>query len=197
MNSIDKLTEHFKQFPGVGPRQAKRFVYYLLRKNAGFSQELVTLIPQLKQEIGICSQCFRYMEKGSNSSCKVCSNHNREQQKLMIVTQDVDIDAVERSDSYNGLYFVLGGMVPILDKEPSKFVRITELKTRLDVDSQISEIILALPANPEGDSTSEFLKKELKEKDITISILGRGLSTGTELEYSDPETIKSALENRA
>lgn len=198
MNEIDKLAEYFKEFPGVGPRQAKRFVYFLLRKNQSFGEEIARLIPEIRKNISICKDCFRYFPKNNLDNCKICSDQNRDKNQLLVVSRDVDFEAIEKSDSYNGRYFILGGTIPILEKEPQKFIRLNELKnliTRKKSDG-LEEIILALNANPDGDSTADFLKKELEQFGLKISTLGRGLSTGTELEYSDKNTILNALNNR-
>jgi recombination protein RecR len=117
----------------------------------------------------------------------------------MIVSRDIDFEAIEKSKFYNGYYFILGGTIPILDKEPEKKVRLNELFNKLN-NSSFGEIILSLNANAEGEHTADFINDYLKNKfpdrNLTISVLGRGLSTGTELEYSDADTIKNALKNR-
>lgn len=197
MNKIDELTELFKEFPGIGPRQAKRFVYHLLRKNDFYVNKLVELIPELRKQTKTCNKCFRYFSSNSDT-CDICSNKNRDPKVLMIVSRDNDLENIERTDTYNGYYFVLGGLLPVLEKDSKKFLRLDELSTRISNNSEIEEIVLAFPVNPEGDNTAEFLKKEIQNQNsnIKVSLMGRGLSTGLELEYSDKETIKNALENR-
>ena len=199
MDPISKLTEYFKEFPGIGPRQAKRFVYFLLTKNPSYLEEISRLILSIKKSIRVCPLCFRFYQDENRSSCSICSNQNRDQNQLMIVSRDIDFEAIEKSKFYNGYYFILGGTIPILDKEPERKVRLNELFNRLSTTS-FSEIILSLNANAEGEYTADFIKDYLKNKfpdrNITISVLGRGLSTGTELEYSDADTIKNALKNR-
>lgn len=116
----------------------------------------------------------------------------------MIVGRDSDLEAIEKSSVYLGLYFVLGGTIPILNNEPEKFIKIKELKDNINSNKDLKEVIIALNANPDGDYTANYLVEFLKKTfpNLQISKLGRGLSTGTELEYSDKDTIKSALENR-
>ena len=118
----------------------------------------------------------------------------------MIVARDVDMENMEKTGVYDGYYFVLGGTVPILEKEPERLVRIKELEKRLAKEADLKEIIIAMNANPEGENTEDFLRLRIKEisgaKNINLSTLGRGLSTGIELEYSDSDTLKSALKNR-
>lgn len=200
MNSIDKLTEIFSHFPGIGPRQAKRFVYYLLSRNKNFTDDLQRAIEELKREITQCTKCYRFFPKNSGQSplCSICRDTTREHSMLMIIPRDIDLDAVERSGSFHGYYFVLGGSLPILEKEPSKKIRINELLTRLNTDPEIQEVVLAMNANSEGENTADFLREHIHEKkpELTISILGRGLSTGAELEYADPDTLKNAFLHR-
>lgn len=197
MNSIDKLAELFKSFPGIGPRQARRFVYFLLSRNSGFSEELVRGIEGLKAEIRQCAECRRFFHSPTRQSvlCSICSNASRDASLLMLVPRDVDLEAVEKSSAYEGYYFVLGGVIPILEKEPEKRIRLTELEARLKNPS-IKEVILAMNANQDGEHTAEFIKERFKDAPFSFSELGRGLSTGAELEYADPETLKNALLHR-
>lgn len=199
MNDIDKLTEYFKEFPGIGPRQAKRFVYFLLRKNQNYVQELSNLIPKVKQSVITCPDCQRYfVKKGEEITCNICSSKNRDSSKLMIVARDTDFEVIEKSNSFNGFYFILGGLLPHLEEDHQKFIKIKELKEIIKKrkENGLKEIILAMNVNPDGDNTTNYLKKILTDSDLIISILGRGLSTGSELEYADKETISNALKNR-
>jgi recombination protein RecR len=197
MNIIEELTELFKEFPGIGPRQAKRFVYHLLRKNDFYVNKIVELIPELKKQTKTCKKCFRYFSDNTET-CSICSNKNRDPKILMVVARDNDLENIERTDTFNGNYFVLGGLLPVLEKDSKKFLRLDQLEKLIENNSEIEEVVLAFPVNPEGDNTAEFLKKEIEVQDpkLKVSLLGRGLSTGLELEYSDKETIKNALENR-
>jgi len=200
MNSIDKLSEIFARFPGIGPRQAKRFVYFLLTRNGDYAGELVKAVQNLKKEIIQCGECMRFFPRASSGQvlCSVCSDDTRDNSMLMIVPRDIDFEAVERSGSYKGYYFILGGVVPILEKEPEKRIRIKDLGLRIQegLKNGLKEIILAMNANLDGENTAEFIKEQFKDSRLTFSILGRGLSTGAELEYADPETLKNAFLHR-
>ncbi len=206
MGALDKLTEIFSQFPGIGPRQAKRFVYFLLTRNGSYIENLTALLGELKKEIRRCDRCFRFFPKdaGASTRCPTCRDEHRNGALLLVVSRDVDFENIEKSHTYDGYYFVLGGSVPILDKEPEKHVRVKELKRLIEMSAKaatpLSEIILAMNANPEGENTADYIRDTLADiapkNGIKISVLGRGLSTGTELEYSDEETIKNALKNR-
>ncbi len=198
MNAIERLAEIFSRFPGIGPRQAKRFVYFLLSRNGDYSGELVKAIGELKKSTVQCQSCMRFfvLEGQKTRLCDICSDETRERETLMLVQRDIDFEAIERSGGYRGYYFILGGVVPILEKEPEKRIRVKELDTRFKKDKGIKEVILAVNANLDGENTADFIKERYKNLPLEFSVLGRGLSTGAELEYADPETLKSALLHR-
>lgn len=200
MDNTQKLIEMFKEFPGIGPRQAKRFVYFLLNRNSGYASEMSRLITEVRSTVRSCDTCFRFFPNG-NKTCPTCLDARREN-TLMIVSHDVDFENIEKTGFYKGYYFILGGNIPILEKNPEKRIRQKDLLETVSkrAEKGMSEIIIALNYNPEGENTLSYLKEILKpltdKHNIKISTLGRGLSTGTELEYSDSETIKNALKNR-
>lgn len=204
MDHLNRLHDLFKQFPGIGPRQAKRFVYFLLGTSQGFREALAKEISELASRVAICSSCFRYFDnKGSAIHlCSVCRDEARDAESLMIVAKDVDLDAVEKSRVYKGYYFVLGNTLSLVEKEPESKIRAKELVLAIESRAKkgLKEIILALSLNTEGEHTREyvedFISPLVKTYKLRVSILGRGLSTGTELEYSDAETIKNALLGR-
>ena len=200
MDNVNKLTEIFSHFPGIGPRQAKRFVYHLLNQGDFANKQLADLILELKKETGSCHTCKRFHKSRDCHICTICQDEKRDHKALMIVAKDVDLENIEKSGSFRGLYFVLGGLIPVLEKNPETKIHQTELLETLKKMPELKEIILALSATTEGDYTADYLKRVLAplltERGVTISMLGRGLSTGTELEYSDSDTIKNALKNR-
>ncbi len=206
MDSISKLVEKFSQFPGVGGRQAKRFVYFLLSQDKERLKELSETILHLGDNISQCSHCFRFFNTEHNPDtdiCGICSSANTDKTTMMIVAKNIDLENVKKSGTYNGRYFILNGLVPIAGKKNFTQVRTTELAReikRAATEEDLKEIIFAFTVNPEGDNTRMFLEKFLesliKEHKIKLTTLGRGLSTGTELEYSDDSTLKNALKNR-
>jgi recombination protein RecR len=204
MNSIEKLIQIFSQFPGIGPRQARRFVYYLLTRANGTLEELSLNIKDLKNDIVMCDDCRRFFESKNSkvTLCNICSDQARDRSTLMLVQRDMDLESVEKNGGFNGIYFVLGGSVGILEKEPEKRIRVRELKIFVEkkIKEGLKEIILGVNWNPEGENTGDYVEKFLKpvtEKNkVKISHLGKGLSMGSELEYTDPETMKNALKNR-
>ncbi len=201
MDVIDKLTEIFKEFPGIGERQARRFVYFLMFKNQGYSEDLSRLILELKKEVSQCKECYKFFlaNKTKTNICEICINPNIDTNLIMVVEKDSDLESVNKSGVYNGKYFILGGLVPIVEKNTKSRVRIEELKKRIS-QNNLSEVILAFSLSPQGDYTDTYIREQISEivkgKNIKISSLGKGLSTGTELEYSDNDTLKNALKNR-
>lgn len=136
-------------------------------------------------------------------ACTICTNPNRDNTKLAVVERDSDIDAIERSGTYDGFYFVLGGTVPLLDTQDTKKLRGGGLKQIVEMRGPLGlrEIILGFSVNPDGENTARYveilLKDPIEKHKLKVSHLGRGLSTGSELEYADPETIKNAIRNRS
>ena len=203
MTSLEKLIKHFERFPGIGSRQARRFAFHLLIESKEDSEELANLIRDIKTTVAECHSCYRFFSRsGSATECTVCSNTHRDRTKLLIVERDSDIDALERSHMYEGLYFVLGGTVPLLESNDIKKLRGGALKHIVEtrVGDGLSEIILGFSVNPDGENTGRYVETLLRDfiqtHSILVNQLGRGLSTGSELEYADPETLKSAFENR-
>lgn len=204
-NQIEKLSKYFKEFPGIGERQAKRFVYFLLHKNKQYVKDLSESISSIKNNIKQCPSCFLFFEDEFNKEnfCKNCSNLKTDRSSLLIVEKDVDYESISKSKNYNGMYFILGGLVPIVMKETPSFIHLKELIKKVEEglsSGVLKEIIIALSLNPQGEHTDMYIREMLsslqKKFNFKIVSLGRGLSTGTELEYSDSETIKNALKNR-
>ncbi len=213
MDTFNKLAEVFRQFPGIGPRQAKRFVYFLLSREPSFLQELTDHISTLKRDIVQCTDCYRFFAKRTSAPlCPICSDKSRATGELMVVAKDTDLEAMEKSKTYEGKYFVLGGTIALVERKDADKLRIKELTSRVSRDVTpasvipakagiqsplLKEVILALSANPDGEHTADELRALLTPFGVTISTLGRGLSTGSELEYADAKTLKNALKNRS
>lgn len=204
MNNLDRLITLFESFPGVGARQAKRFAFHVLTMKDADVSDLAKLIETIKGSVVECDSCHRFFSKngGEQNLCSICSASNREHDRLLVVERDSDIQAIERAGVYGGLYFVLGGTVPLLRSADNEKLRAGALKATVETRLKhgLNEIILGFSINPDGENTARFvesiLNPLLSETTIKISHLGRGLSTGSELEYADAETIKNALRNR-
>jgi len=196
---ISKLTELFQRFPGIGPRQARRFVYALADENPKYLKDLASSILKISEEISRCGRCYR-KQAGKAKYCVVCENPSRDDSKLLIVEKDADIENLEKNNIYDGGYFVLGGLLSPLKPEKKGKLNLRELKLRIGESNSIKEIVLAFSATTEGDMTRHFIEEMLSEtiknRELKITNLGRGLSTGTELEYSDRDTLRHAFENR-
>jgi recombination protein RecR len=204
MNSLDKLVTYFENFPGIGARQARRFAFHILTLPKVEVDELSTLISSIQNNVTECASCRRFFSKNADSSdiCEICADYNRDHSKLLVVERDTDIRSIERSGVYDGLYFVLGGTVPLLESRENKKLRGGGLKRVIEarMDAGLTEVILGFSINPDGENTGRFVEAIIREipdsERIKVSHLGRGLSTGSELEYADPETLKNALQNR-
>ncbi len=199
---LDKLVEKFLKFPGIGPRQAKRFGFFLAGADKQFLEELAKLILEIKKDIAQCQSCFRFYNIRNRTAniCDICSSPNRDSSPLMIIEKDVDFENIEKSGAYNGKYFVLGGILSLTNGNGKQNnLRFKELFSKVEKEKP-KEIILATSATIEGENTASYAEKILepvtKNFRLKITRLGRGISTGTELEYVDSETMSNALKNR-
>lgn len=193
--SIQKLIEIFSRFPTVGPKTAARFVFYLLKKPKEDIEELIEAIKKLKKNVKYCFLCFKPFEE-EGIHCEICKNPSRDKSLLCIVEKEVDLEVLEKTKTYKGLYFILGGTVSKLKKEDIKKLRIKELKERVKNDKEIREIIIATNPTVEGEATALYLERVLKPFNKKVTRLGKGLPIGGELEYADKETLREALEGR-
>lgn len=195
---IEELARAFERFPGIGPRQAKRFVYHLLSTPSGDRNRLADLVIHLADGVHQCRLCFRYAPtKTSDLLCSYCADRGRDDALLMIIEKDQDLLAVERANAYRGRYFVLGGVISLSGKgsiRERELIRVVEERAQ----QGLSEIVLALSATSEGEHTADRVRELLQplRSALTITELGRGLATGSELEYADGPTLTSALHNR-
>ena len=201
--SIQELTALIAEFPGIGPRQARRIVQFLLAKDGGYRTRISELIHDIRNQVSQCSVCFRFDDMNGGTLCKICSDTNRSATELMVVEKDVDIEGVEASGAYKGKYFVLGGLMALVERKKTNIVRSNELFARIQknppkTEGGIGEVILALATTPEGDYTAREIIKEMNSRypNLRLTLLGRGLSVGAEIEYADAETLRNALQNR-
>lgn len=197
MDKIDELAQALARFPGIGPRQGKRFVFYLLSAPEAERAKLAALITSLGKDVRQCPDCLRFHNGSFSAACNYCSDGKRNDSELMLVEKDQDLTAVERAGTYRGRYFVLGGVLTLSGKGS---IREKELIRSIEkrLSQGLKEIVLALSATSEGEHTADRVRELLmpyRDKVVT-SVLGRGLATGSELEYSDAETLRAALSNR-
>lgn len=201
MNKKEKLEELFKEFPGIGPRQAKRFVYFLLWKSPNYIHELSKTISEIKQSVKKCPQCNRYFDhsESQNNTCNICSNNSRDNGQVLILEKNPDFENIEKMNIWGGKYFLIGKNLKITEKNPREKINLFPLIKKIK-SGELKEITFALSLNPEGELTMDWIKEELlpliKEYDFKLTELGRGISLGTEVEYTDKITIEAALKNR-
>lgn len=196
---IARMVKLFERLPGIGPRQARRFVYSLAGEDPKFLGEFSELLIKLSKEVRYCAECFRIFE-GTPVRCSICQNPSRHRSLLLIVEKDADLENIEKHGLYDGVYHVLGGLISPLRENSLERLRLRELYRRVESAKEIQEVVIGLSATTEGEHTLRYIEKVLepltKNRNLKISRLGRGLSTGIELEYSDRDTLRSALENR-
>ncbi len=206
MNSIDDLAQMFRKFPGIGERQAKRFVYFLLKARPEYVNTLVQEIQKVRAHTKVCQESYQFFvaDDPTITTSFIARDHTRDKTKLLIVEKDTDLQNIEKMGVYNGNYFVLGGSLPYLAENPEQLIRINELKAIIEMKIKrdgLEEIILALSATPQGEHTEEYVRNGLEvilgKHQLKISHLGRGLSTGLEIEYSDKDTFEQAFKHRS
>jgi len=199
---IENLINQFTRLPSVGPRQATRFTYYLLKKSPSEIKEFARTLIYLKN-ITQCSLCYKNIEIQEASTpplCSICKNKKRDKTTVCIVEKDSNLEAVEHTRRYKGLYHVLNtDHAEFLDENFKRTSHLSELINRIKKDKDVKEIIVATGATTSGDTLALYIMRVLKKNlpaGIRVTRLGRGLSTGSELEYMDEETLSQALMGR-
>lgn len=196
------LVKLFQRLPGVGPRQAARFVIALLEQPEENLKEFGESINNLKHNIIFCEECFNISD---NSNCHICHDTKRDRSKIMVVEKITDLESIEKTGLYKGLYHVLGGAINPLEKIIPANLRIDGLKKRVEnmskegLSAQAGDIELIIATNPNapGETTALYLKDVFADKKgVLITRLGRGLASGSNLEYTDETTLKHALDYR-
>ncbi|MCC6198641.1 recombination protein RecR [Candidatus Nomurabacteria bacterium] len=194
-NQLEQLAKLFLKFPGIGQRQAKRFAYFILTQPESYARTLAQALTTARSLSATCSKCLRIYE-GTNGVCSICSDTSRDSSALLVVEKSQDIESLLQTD-YRGLFFVLGGLIPIVQKTVLGDTNIALLKERIAKESaQPYEVILAFPVTPNGEHTDSVVREMLAAYPVSITSLGRGLSTGAELEYADLASLNASLKKR-
>jgi len=193
--SVQKLIDAFSKLPGVGPRTAARYVFYLMNHDAAAADGLADAVSALKRRVKTCRLCFNVFES-EKEICDVCASARRNNKLLCIVANETDLAAIEAVQTYDGLYFVLGGTMTGIKKENHKNLRFKELEQRVKNNHALKEVILGFNPTVDGQTTIMYLQRQLKPHNVKISRLGLGLPVGAELEYADEETLASAISGR-
>jgi recombination protein RecR len=192
--ALTNLIEALGALPGVGPRTAERYAYYLTRRDATLSQKLAASLEALHTGIGYCKKTFAFVPAGQELS-DLYTDPRRDKKIVAVVAEPFDIVSLENTGQFNGTYHVLGGLVSPIDGIGPENLHINELVQRVD-DDGVEEIILATNASVEGESTALYIQKQIGDRSVKITRLARGLPIGVDLEYADQITLGRALEGR-
>ena len=201
--SVEKVIEEFSKLPGVGPKSAARMAYHYIRSPNKDASNLASALSDMEENVKYCDKCFNVTDK---ETCSLCSSPLRKKNKICVVEEPLDVVAFENSGVYDGLYFVLGGVISPAEgigEEELRFKdlekRVKELIEELKGDN-VLEVIVATNPSLEGEATASYLidlfAKLAKEGKVKITRLAMGLPTGADLEYADRLTLKRALEGR-
>ncbi|NMB57250.1 recombination protein RecR [Candidatus Beckwithbacteria bacterium] len=195
--SIQKLVDNFQKLPGIGPKSAQRLTYYLLHVPQEILDDFGQSIENLKKNTKICSTCFNI---GESDPCPICTDEKRDQSKICVVEQALDILAIEKSGAYKGLYHVLHGCLNPLENIGPEELHLHDLLPRIKNTGimNITEIIIATNPTMEGEATALYIQRLIGKNnpEIVISRIGRGLPTGADIEYADEITLSRAFEGR-
>lgn len=191
---LQQLADLFLKFPGIGRRQAARLAYFILTQPEHYVRSLSETLLDARSHAHTCDRCMRIFE-GDGSRCSICSDEMRDQSTVIVVEKSQDIDSFQKTD-YRGLFFVLNGLIPIVQKATVAGTNASALIERAKADTTLTEIILAFPLTPNGEHTDIAVREMLAPTNKKISSLGRGLSTGAELEYADAASLNASLKKR-
>ena len=198
--SLEKLVHQLSRLPGVGPKTAQRLAYYILKSPEEYSLALSESLQQVRQQVHSCPICFNFTDQ---DICRYCKDVHRADDVLCIVEEPSDILRIEGSGAFRGRYHVLHGVISPLEGIGPQDLRIRELMDRLNTGMEgvpgqnpVREIIMALDADLEGDTTVLYLAKQLANKGLKITRLAHGVPIGSDIEFIDDRTMGRALENR-
>ncbi len=189
---IQELIDELGRLPGVGPKSAQRIAFYLLQADEDQAKRLAEVLTEVKERVRFCEKCGNVAEA---ELCNICRDPRRSKASICVVEEPKDVQAIERTREFKGLYHVLGGAISPIEGIGPDNLRIKELVARL-ADPEIKEIIIATDPNLEGEATATYLTRMLSPMGITISRLASGLPVGGDLEYADEITLGRAFEGR-
>lgn len=192
--ALTNLIDAFGLLPGVGPRTAERYAYYLARRDTSTPQKLAAALQELAGGIDYCKKTFAFVPAGQELS-DLYTDPRRDKKTVAVVAEPFDLVALEKTGQFSGTYHVLGGLVSPIDGVGPEQLHIKELVQRID-DDKVKEIILATNASVEGESTALYIQQQVGDRKVKITRLARGLPIGVDLEYADQITLGRALEGR-
>ncbi len=194
MQHLDRLVRALKRLPGVGPRQAERFAAYFLRASQGEVEEFITALDEVKSSVVLCPQCFAYSE---SDLCEICQDPDRDTTKICVVEDPQDIEAIEKTGAYKGLYHVLHGAISPLEGRSAEQVKVRELLARVqNANPKIEEVIIATDPDSEGETTALYLADLLRGQVAQITRIGYGVPLGGDIDYMDEMTLGYSLKGR-
>jgi len=187
----DAVTE-ISRLPGIGKKTALRLALHLLRQNEAVTEALALALTRMREEINYCKTCHNISD---HEECSICSSHRRDRSLICVVEDIRDVLAIENTNQFSGLYHVLGGVISPIQGIGPDDLKIESLISRVS-HGEAQEVILALSATMEGDTTSFYLSKRLKESGVKVSTIARGIPVGGELEFTDEITLGRSILTR-
>lgn len=189
---LESAVAELSRLPGIGKKTALRLALHILKEEPIYADNLGNSIMRLRGEIKFCTKCNNISDL---DVCEICSNHKRDENTICVVEDIRDVLAVEKTVQFNGLYHVLGGIINPIEGIGPNDINVAHLIKRINTED-ISEIILALPATVEGDTTNYYIYKLIKTFDVKVTSIARGVAIGDELEYTDEITLGRSILNR-
>ncbi|MCX7875460.1 MAG: recombination mediator RecR [Melioribacteraceae bacterium] len=189
---LQKAIDELSKLPSIGKKTAQRLAIHILKNDKEYVENLINSLRDLKDKIKLCNECFNI---STDEKCEICKSAKRDRSIICVVEDASDVISIEKTNEYNGLYHVLGGVLNPLAGITVEKLKIKELLQRIKND-EVREIILALNPDAEGDTTSLYLTKILKEINIKVTRIARGLPIGGDLEFADSATIGRAFIGR-
>lgn len=196
--ALEKLVHELGRLPGIGPKTAQRLAYFILKSKESYPVQLSEALLRVQAEVHTCPECYNYTDR---EICKFCEDLHRNSEILCLVEEPSDIIRIESSGVFRGRYHVLHGVISPLEGITAKDLKIAELLKKVEnglagLGPQIKEIILALDADLEGDTTALYLAKVLQGKNVKLSRIAHGIPIGSDIDFIDDRTMGRALENR-
>ena len=189
---LERAVEAFSQLPGVGRKTALRLVLHLLRQSTEDVDRFADAVIRVKHDVKYCRVCHNISDA---DVCFICSNPRRDASVVCVVENIQDVMAIENTQQFHGLYHVLGGIISPMDGIGPHDLEIESLVKRVE-EGTVKEVILALASTMEGDTTNFYISRKLKNADVKLSVIARGISVGDELEYTDEVTLGRSILNR-
>ena len=191
-NSVERLANRLARLPGIGRKSANRLAFHILKLTKEEAFELADTIREVKELVGFCSVCNNISEM---DPCQICTDPKRTKNIICVVEETPDAAAVDKAESFNGMFHILGGKLSPLDGIGPDDLKISELLARIQT-GDVTEIIIATNPNVEGEATALYLAGLIKPLGIKVSRIARGLPVGSDLEYADSATLSRAIEGR-